>query len=1488
MEQSQKKTAIKQLAAFLKQFNYLKAKPVLDINSYYKTIWFYNIPNEKECCIVTKNLESANLMDGQWIKIKKPIRAPCPKPPPAIKPWIKKSETEVKPPALMSAIFKPGPALEESSLENQKIYLENYPEITKSFEDYINQKWRPWFKEEQRLQPVSKIYNTFYSIYEKYQNAAEEYEIKLGLGFLSAKNKKNKNIKRHIVTAPAAVHFDAAEGSITVGPAEEDVMLSLEMDMLADSEKPKNCDNLNAQLSNLNNDFWKAEEFYTCLKSWMNSYSSQGQFFKNFNEPGSYSFAAVTVSPAVIFRKRNEKTFIKFYDSVMKGIDNHTEEYYLNNYPCLEALVSERPARLLGEAADREKKPVLAGKYYFPLPANKEQKNIIEKTHSHNQVVVQGPPGTGKTHSIANLISHFLSEGKKILITSQTDRALKVLRNKLPEKIKPLCIEILGQDQKAFEDLKKSFSEVRSQSQKWRDNLPQLTRIIEQLEKKDTQLQAKLVQLKSKLLNLRQFETKTHQQLFGFYTGTPAVISRRLKKETPKYSWIKQFFCSQSTLECPVLNTECQTFLKLLKSLQGTNDILLQEPINFLDQILTPQKMEQLIKQEQTAALHIKDSKADPDLKPPPRYEKLSPTSLNQLSRLTTGLEVQVKSLLNQKTPWVTKALNNCLMDQDREWSFLYHSTKRLLDQSDSLFSAADEIQSITGPKSLQNEAHILSLLNILFKSSPGRSHLKWGFFNSIFSKPIRQLKQIKLNGKYISSYKEALTLDHYMKAKKAIEQVSLLWKNHNITLPIKRGQFTQRRHLFKDLCEPLKECLNAHKTMQQGKHILSQNNIPLQPWDAPFIKQLNKIIKWLQAKQTVSQIQKEFKTAAEKLEPYACLKTSFIKQIIASYKERNIKDYKNIIEQIQNFKDKQAFFVKMQKIKQKFNNNPFYKTLRKTPARPLWEERLLFFEQAWAWQKADQWLARHTNEDYAQQINLEKEDLLKQQQNNMEQLTAQKAWHACLRGLTPSELSSLSGWVQSIKKIGKGTGKTAAKHRKTAKKRMEECKTAIPAWIMPLYRVVENINPSNPLFDIAIIDEASQTGPDGFLLNYLAKKIIIVGDQEQISPENPGLSDSAVESLKHKYLSQNIKLSDYIGREFSYYDYYETVFTSSHIQLREHFRCMPEIIQFSNSICYSGIPLIPMRQYGSDRLKPLKATYVEQAVSRVGSGKEPQNEQEANTIAAEIQNCIRQKDYNSKTFGIIVLQGQAQIRCIENAISSIDKTEIEKRKIHIGSPYNFQGDERDVIFLSMAIADDWPKTTLTKETYKKMYNVAASRAKDQMWLFYSVQLNHLSSNDFRRKLLQHCIHKPKPIAGWPHKELTKLHQKIKETPNKSPENAPQLFHKPDSSFGSWFEARVFLMIALKGYNVIPQWAVSYYRIDMVIIGSQNRLAVECDGEYWHTSEEQQTADIDRQAQLERCGWTFWRLRESAFNKDEQTALKPLWEQLDKMKIYPL
>src|SRR5205807_552057 len=103
-----------------------------------------------------------------------------------------------------------------------------------------------------------------------------------------------------------------------------------------------------------------------------------------------------------------------------------------------------------------------------------------------------------------------------------------------------------------------------------------------------------------------------------------------------------------------------------------------------------------------------------------------------------------------------------------------------------------------------------------------------------------------------------------------------------------------------------------------------------------------------------------------------------------------------------------------------------------------------------------------------------------------------------------------------------------------------------------------------------------------------IAKKMVVVGDDQQISPYGVGIADEAIANIQHHYL-EGVPHQHALSVQSSLYANAKIRF-GENIVLREHFRCMPEIIQFSNDLCYAsnGTPLDPLRAYTANRLMPL------------------------------------------------------------------------------------------------------------------------------------------------------------------------------------------------------------------------------------------------------------------------------------------------------------
>ncbi len=325
----------------------------------------------------------------------------------------------------------------------------------------------------------------------------------------------------------------------------------------------------------------------------------------------------------------------------------------------------------------------------------------------------------------------------------------------------------------------------------------------------------------------------------------------------------------------------------------------------------------------------------------------------------------------------------------------------------------------------------------------------------------------------------------------------------------------------------------------------------------------------------------------------------------------------------------------------------------------------------------------------------------------------------------------------------------------------------------------------------------------------------------------------------------------------------------------------MPEIIQFSNQLCYTGTPLKPLRQYPPERLEPILVRHVKDGF-REGSSGNALNRPEADALVETLVDMCSSKEYDGKTMGVISLQGETQAKYIESKLlTRLSPTDLETRRIVCGDAYAFQGDERDIILLSMVTAptdsSNSPRRigALVREADKRRFNVAASRAKNQSILFYTATLNELHPNCMRHKLLEYYLN-PTAQGQVEGVDFTRLRE-LSRTGDRRRGTQP-------SPFESWFEVDVCLDIADHGFRVIPQYNVAGYFIDLVVEDGKSQLAVECDGDEWHGIE-QYERDVARQRILERCGWRFWRIRGHEYYRDPVDAVEPLWKLLSDMGI---
>jgi hypothetical protein len=465
------------LARYLKEFVGLRSSTVSDVNKYDAVLWFGEMPQEPEC--QSPAWKDEFVPGDPWLVVQKQQFPKPPTPPDIILPWVdqqalKRAMSEL--PRLRPTILEPDLEAKVGEGEEPPLIdrrLEDYPEVVEAYDRY-GPKWLIWSTEYQRRERIQSVYAELFRLHTQVQKQGELIEVVLGLGLLSWRGPskgKSLAILRHVVSARVDLHFDAATGVIRLNGAADGAQLKIEDDMLDAELRPErgHYAAANEQLRAIGDDVWDRPRMFAALKSWADALHPDVEWSPDLKvATGSQDRPVLSFSPALIMRKRNQMGMVRIYDALIDRMASEPDEVPSGwNGLVSDEDDSDTPAAWPPES--ERSLPSQSGpeEIYFPLPANREQRRIVDAIRRRRGVLVQGPPGTGKSHTIANLVCHLLATGQRVLITAETGRALKVLKDKLPEDIRPLCVSLLGQGGDAFAELNSAVQGITSRFAAW-------------------------------------------------------------------------------------------------------------------------------------------------------------------------------------------------------------------------------------------------------------------------------------------------------------------------------------------------------------------------------------------------------------------------------------------------------------------------------------------------------------------------------------------------------------------------------------------------------------------------------------------------------------------------------------------------------------------------------------------------------------------------------------------------------------------------------------------------------------------------------------------------------------------------------------------------------------------------------------------------------------------------------------------------------------
>jgi very-short-patch-repair endonuclease/DNA replication protein DnaC len=1459
------------LFKYIKELYELRYRTVSNIRNQEWHIFIKDIPNdEKNISLnyvdrVEEEIEEGN-GDTVLLEVAKPEFQKCPSLPISLQSWVQ-------------------PGWERFKNETQKIDVdegtkEKFEDSSVRVRDWDtwNVNRNQWVTVQIRILKTRQFFNDLFTNYIKLENNSETLEFMVGQGILTESDPITK-IHHPILLKRLRLSFNSETNIIRILDTDVESELYTMLFKMLDYINHDSVKELKEQLSKNFYHPLDRNDTPLYLKALINLICSESKYVDGEDEGPFYDKLLLYSEPVFFVRKK--------IGGVSKAIDDIVEQIEKKGTspgPLLNLIGEDEEEQDIADdiATDDEKLSALNGEdkeILFAKEANREQLAIAKDIENNKVVLVKGPPGTGKTHTIGNLTGHFLAQGKSVLITSHTKKALKVVKSNIPEGLRNLCVSVLDDSNKDMEGSIEGISEIISKY-----SSKALLKEAQRLKVERNKIIDELIETRKKITKIKFMEYKSI--IINGKDYSPQGAADFVNKNSEKLSYIPGKIPEDKPL--PLTLAEFDVLYKSNGNIEAEEQVELEYKLPNPDSLIEPTVFNRIIDNLSSYNKRIEEIvfKLNRRIEIDIDQEVFLINDLPLASIIDMEEIQQLEDFLNSienNDEWLFQAVLDGKKGDGYKTIWI-----NLLDKIKAASQYAEQATaSLIGKRVVINSSLSKNAMLGIFSSIV--DHFNKGRKLTRINRWIKPewkyvLDSVSINGESISSKDDCVTVIRHLSLQQKRIELGIMWDD----LISKNGGPSFESYGT----EPERSCLTCVARIERHLN-----------WSEEVLQEILARLIDIGINPKVIFQDKDFIVEEEDLRDKARIVEQelplFIEAIdIIWNKIADLKvDINEAINILENEELKHSIVCKNMRNSLESHNTQSY-TINHTAYEELYgkykilseRERLLLLleknapdwsnqirhrigihgldvkpdaiAKAWECKQCAIIIDQITEEpfEYLQQRLKELNNILKIITTD---LIKYLSWHHLLVRIENDrdKKQALQGWKLTVKKIGKGTGKNAPMHKRHARKLMAKCQTAVPAWIMTINKALESLDPKSNKFDVVIIDEASQSDISALAIMYLAEKVIVVGDDEQVSPSGIGVDIGKSNALVSEFIKDIIPNYHLYDMKTSLYDIVNTTYRS--LMLLEHFRCVPDIIGYSNKLSYD-FKIKPLRDESSTCVKPSTVTY---RVDGVRNGSQRTNLVEARSIVALMLACIEQPEYKNMTFGVITLLGNMQDVLINNLIlKKISIKEYEKRDILCGTPPHFQGTQRDIIFLSMVDnnSNDTPLRLVSgsgrRET-KQRYNVATSRAKDQLWVVHSLDVTQDLKNDDLRKDLLEYMADPKSFKN----KLSEI-EEFSESP---------------------FEKSVAQALVSAGYHISQQWEVGSYRIDIVVLYEGEMVAIECDGNKFHSGEEQVLKDMERQIILIRLGWRFIRIRGSEYYRSPQEAMKRIFSELKEHQIFP-
>ncbi len=1349
---------------------------------------------------------------------------------------------------------------------------------------YIDTVWRPWAESERKRRRLAQLYVKLFTLRQELAGALTEGQLELvwGMG-LGVARRSGAGYGYPLITRLVDLSFDPETQAAEVRPRDIDPRLELELFAQADkpgiAEAEKAAEDFLAQAADSLSPFEPAsyERLLAIARGVLGASPIPGASAPQ--SPPAEADEPLRISNAWVLFARPRSAGIALQDlerfrEVLSRLDD-------------EALLPGAVAALVTEPADSSA-PVELPRYrgvsaayhervraaaapaqdlFFPKPFNDEQAHIVQLLETSDGVVVQGPPGTGKTHTIANIICHWLANGRRVLVTSMRDPALEVLRDQLPADIRPLAISMLAVGEDGANQFERSIQKIATEVQSLdRQALGRETgKVLESIEA----FHGRLKRIDTDLwrwakLNLSRIDLEGE-------SINPQDAAAEVVQQAGNYEWIPDAL-GVGPQYAPQFSADDLARLREARFQLGPEiayaGCVLPDAGAFPDAVRLVQAHDELRRFTRL----IEEARAI-DFPAMAGSGAEAVTQARDLATQIARLKALRTDIAEARLPWNEEAVARMKRREPAQLFDVFEALAAEIEQAGTL-----RVQGLTRPILLSDAAeNDAPFLHAVDKLASGRRAFG---LSSLFGK---SATQERLDRVRIAGAPPLITADwhlvrtHLARLRKRRE-LTARW---NAIAPALGFQTVLAADAIGRLSADSQVVLYGKlRALSMEESALSANALRLFPaWqraavagqDPAALLELENVLAHHLNKSQLGEVSGVLEGLRDALEGRRGAIVDRMRDFVARSLGSPALDEAALLTQ---WSVLMAELARLQALATPLKiiasvtaaiaaSGAPKLAHALTQAAAVTEDKLLpeSLLRDWRLKRLAGHLQTIDSQEELRKLSAMRAGIEHDLARAYDDLVVKRTWLKLVEKATPGVRAALQAYLNAIQRLGKGTGKRAFRYRRDARNAAAEAHRAVPCWIMPHYRVSESLPAELGCFDLVVIDEASQSDLSALPVLLRARKLLVVGDDRQVSPQAIGIEEDRIKALMQRYLPEQVPLyGAQMSPDRSIYDLAKVVFAHSGVMLKEHFRCVAPIIEYSKREFYDH-ELRPLRlARTSERLDPPLLDYVIEN----GRREDGVNRAEIEFIVEDIKLLAADPRMQQRSVGVVSLLGEEQaLKIWERLTDELGPELMRRHAVTCGDARLFQGRERDVIYLSMVSAPNDVGAALSRDTFAQRFNVAASRARDRMVLVRSVELHHLSESDrLRRNLI---LHFARPFGEEPARV----------------QNLRDVCESP-------LERDLFEWLNGEGYRVTPQVAVGSYRIDLVVEGADDsRLAVECDGDKYQ-GPQQWIEDMRRQRSLERVGWVFWRCFAAAFMRRREAVLEDLRRALAAHGIEPV